>query len=171
MTRMIIVDIEARGATPFTGEMTEFAAVALNSNMTAIDKTFYGLLIESTPDPVNPAIPFIAPDAKRYSELSVMKDFEKWLLSFNERVVAVSDNNSFDLGTWIYPYFDRNGIKNPFGFSSRRIGDFAAGLSNDWRNANKWKRLRDTKHTHEPLQDALGNAEAVIKLIAMSKQR
>jgi hypothetical protein len=29
---------------------------------------------------------------------------------------------------------------------------------------HKWKRLRRTKHNHHPVHDALGNAEALIRL-------
>lgn len=169
MTICILVDVEARGTSPFSGEMTEFGAVALNKTMTAVQGTFHGKLIEAVPDRTNPAIPFIPPNAKRYNEKEVMEKFHKWLLSFGERVVAVSDNNSYDLGTWITPYFDRNGLENPFGHSSRRISDFAAGLKGDWNNTQKWKKLRVTKHTHHPVSDAMGNAESLISLIALSR--
>jgi hypothetical protein len=27
-----------------------------------------------------------------------------------------------------------------------------------------WKQLRDTKHTHNPVDDAKGNAEAILKM-------
>jgi hypothetical protein len=37
-----------------------------------------------------------------------------------------------------------------------------------WRlskRSQKWKRLRRTKHDHHPVHDALGNAEALIRLL------
>jgi hypothetical protein len=52
--------------------------------------------------------------------------------------------------------------RNPFGWSSRRIGDIYCGFKNDMY-AN-WKYLRDTKHTHNPVDDAKGNAEAILKM-------
>lgn len=53
---------------------------------------------------------------------------------------------------------------NPFGHSGRRIADFYAGLVGDFRSTQKWKRLRRTKHDHHPVHDALGNAEALIRI-------
>lgn len=168
MTNMILVDVEACGPSPYSGEMTEFGAVALNKTMTAIQSTFHGKLIDTVPDPENPAKPLIQPDSKRYNEKEVMLKFEKWLKSFGGRVVFVSDNNGYD-SQWVNYYFDKHGLENPFGHSSRRISDFAAGLSNNWTNTQKWKRLRVTNHDHNPLNDSLGNAEAVLSLIAMSR--
>jgi hypothetical protein len=57
-----------------------------------------------------------------------------------------------------------NNGHNPFGWSSRRIGDLYCGLVKDSRA--QWKYLRKTKHTHHPVDDAKGNAEA---LLAMQK--
>ena len=42
--------------------------------------------------------------------------------------------------------------------------DFYAGLVGDFRSTQKWKRLRRTKHDHHPVHDALGNAEALIRI-------
>ena len=55
--------------------------------------------------------------------------------------------------------------ENPFGHSGRRIADFYAGLVGDFRNTQRWKRLRRTKHDHHPVRDALGNAEALIRML------
>lgn len=38
-------------------------------------------------------------------------------------------------------------------------------LSGTLRRSPKWKRLRRTKHDHHPVHDALGNAEALIRLL------
>jgi hypothetical protein len=46
----------------------------------------------------------------------------------------------------------------------RRIADFYAGLVGDFRSTQRWKRLRRTKHDHHPVHDALGNAEALIRI-------
>lgn len=168
MTICILVDVEARGTSPVNGTMTEFGAVALNQAMTAVQGSFHGKLMEAVPDPSNPAIPLITPDCKRYDSRKIADDFVKWLKRFNDRVVFVSDNPAYDY-MWMAGFFDAHDMANPFGHSARRIGDFAAGLSSSWGNASKWKRLRDTAHTHHPVDDAMGNAEALIKLIAMTK--
>lgn len=35
----------------------------------------------------------------------------------------------------------------------------------DFRSTQKWKRLRRTRHDHNPVHDALGNAEALIRIL------
>lgn len=169
MTIFVLVDVEACGPSPMTGTMTEFGAVALNKSMTAVQGTFHGLLVEAEPDPENPAVPLIQPGAKRYSSTEVFTNFRKWLLGLDDRVVFVSDNPTYD-GMWIWCGFDAAGVENPFGHSGRRIADFAAGLERNWRQTQKWKKLRQTPHTHNPVDDSMGNAEALIALIASTKE-
>jgi hypothetical protein len=55
--------------------------------------------------------------------------------------------------------------ENPFGHSGRRIVDFYAGLVGDLRSTQKRKRLLRTKHDHHRVHDALGNAEALIRML------
>jgi hypothetical protein len=54
--------------------------------------------------------------------------------------------------------------KNPFGFSARRIGDLYAGMEKDFFGGSRWKKFRKTAHTHHPVDDALGNAEALLEI-------
>jgi hypothetical protein len=63
---------------------------------------------------------------------------------------------------WINYYFHTYLEKNPFGFSGRRIGDMFAGMNFD--TFVKWKHLRKTKHTHNPVDDAIGNAEVLLQM-------
>ena len=56
------------------------------------------------------------------------------------------------------------GNGNPFGHSARRIGDLFAGFSRDVTKGSAWKRLRKTKHTHHPVDDARGNVEALLAM-------
>ncbi|MFY9850484.1 MAG: hypothetical protein WAK83_23190 [Trebonia sp.] len=58
---------------------------------------------------------------------------------------------------------------NPFGHSGRRIGDFWAGLNRDWGDTQGWKRLRKTAHHHNPVNDAMGNAEAFEEILRLAK--
>jgi hypothetical protein len=88
--------------------------------------------------------------------------FREWLEP-RKPVVFVSDNPAYDF-QWINFYFWRYFGENPFGHSGRRIADFYAGLVGDFRNTQRWKRLRRTKHDHHPVHDALGNAEALIRI-------
>jgi len=58
-------------------------------------------------------------------------------------------------------------MKNPFGFSARRIGDLYAGMKQDMFKGSEWKRMRGTPHTHNALDDAMGNAQALLQMKEM----
>jgi len=95
---------------------------------------------------------------------TVMKTFADWLDQHSKgRPVFVSDNLAFDW-QFINYYFHRFVGRNPFGFSGRRIGDLYAGLVKDAHKATEWKKYRRTTHTHNPVDDARGNAEALARL-------
>lgn len=82
--------------------------------------------------------------------------------------VGCSEETFRQFREWLDPrnfYFWRYFGENPFGHSGRRIADFYAGLVGDFRSTQKWKRLRQTKHDHHPVHDALGNAEALLRLL------
>jgi len=107
-----------------------------------------------------------------YSSEGEMKKFAEWLnnnCSFKSRPIFWSDNLAFDW-QWINYYFHRYLGSNPFGHSGRRINDLYSGLVKDCRASNDWKRkYRITKHTHDPVDDARGNAEALKTIISMFK--
>lgn len=98
-----------------------------------------------------------------------MSEFYSWINKQNEkgRPILWSDNNQFD-GMFVDWYFHKFLGHNPFGYSSRRIGDLHCGLMRDFRA--RWKHLRRTKHTHNPVDDAMGNAEALLSIIEMMKE-
>jgi hypothetical protein len=52
--------------------------------------------------------------------------------------------------------------KNPFGFSSQNLGSLYKGIVKD--TSQNFKHLRKTKYTHHPVDDAKGNAEALLRL-------
>lgn len=85
-----------------------------------------------------------------------------WLhaLAGERRVVLWSDNPAFDWQYWNW-YCHRYLGDNPAGFSARRIGDMDAGRRGEPFNTNAWKTRRETAHTHNPVDDARGNAEAL----------
>jgi len=141
MNRLVIVDCEAPYgcASPATGDMTEFGAVHYETRA-----SFHGK------------------DCSR----ETMQFFDAWVRSVTPgRAIFVSDNNGYDW-QWINFYFDKYGISNPFGHSSRRIGDFYAGLKSHFFDQSSWKQMRVTKHDHNPVNDAMGNAEALHKIFA-----
>jgi len=49
---------------------------------------------------------------------------------------------------------------NPFGHSSTNLGSLYKGIKNDM--FTNFKHLRKTIHTHHPVDDAKGNAEALL---------
>lgn len=158
---LILVDCEASGVSPVNGTMTEFGAVHFTSR-----RTFHGRLFEDTPHPDNPAVPVVG---KRIAtDAAVAGEFKYWLGGLGGtrdiRLVLVSDNPAYDF-MWIAGLFDSAGMENPFGHSGRRISDFWAGLQRDWGNTQKWKRYRLTEHDHNPVHDALGNAEALARIL------
>lgn len=140
---LIFVDCEAPFGvgSPATGDMTEFGAVDFNKRV-----SFHG----------------------KDCSKKTFEDFAAWLLAIEERdqerLTFISDNPAYDW-QWINFYFHKHLGKNPFGFSARRIGDFYAGLVGDFRRSNKWKHLRVTEHDHNPVHDALGNAEAFERIL------
>ena len=140
--RLIFVDCEAPFGvgSPSTGDMTEFGAHDYSSG-----QEFYGV----------------------GHSREVFEEFDEWIakLPGEGRVTFISDNPAYDW-QWINYYFHKYLGRNPFGFSARRIGDFYAGLTGDFANANQWKKLRVTTHDHNPVHDARGNAEAFRRMLA-----
>ncbi len=159
---IFLVDIESDNSSPANGSMVCFGAVKYKS-----DQTFYG--------ETSPIITTYNPEALKISGFTreehekfpdpreTMKEFQEWVYqnSSNNRATLISDNNSFDM-MWITYYFDLYNLDNPFGFSSRRLGDLYCGIQKNFHVNREWKKkYRKTKHTHNPVDDAQGNAEAL----------
>ena len=160
----IMVDIESDGPIPGDYSMICFGAVVVGETF---ERTFYGEL--------KPVSDKFIPEALNVSGFTreqtlsfddpkvVMEKFEKWINNNSkDRPIFISDNNGFD---WMFIcwYFHHFLQKNPFGFSSMNLGSFYKGvIGNTFEN---FKHLRKTKHTHNPLDDAIGNAEAFLSII------
>ncbi|MCA9639111.1 MAG: exonuclease, partial [Myxococcales bacterium] len=96
---------------------------------------------------------------------AVMEEFAAWLDSISRgRVLFVSDNNGFDW-SFINWYFHHFLGTNPFGFSSQNLGSLYKGLVRD--TFQNFKHLRRTRHSHHPVDDARGNAEALLEMARM----
>ena len=170
MQNLIVVDVEADNPSPATGSMVCFGAVRVNN----LSDTFYGQTapITGTFNPEALAISgFSREEHNKFDHPTmVMTKFEEWLkrtTPSDQRPVFISDNPAFDW-QWINYYFDKCGYKNPFGFSARRIGDLYCGMLKDGKKNSEWKRkFRKTKHTHNPVDDAMGNAEAILAMREM----
>ena len=160
----IMVDIESDGPIPGDYSMISFGAVVVDEQL---DKTFYGKL--------RPITERFVPEALAVSGHSreetlgfddpkkVMMDFAEWLRKVSaNQPVFISDNNGFD---WMFIcwYFHHFLGSNPFGYSSQNLGSLYKGFVKDTRQ--NFKHLRRTKHTHNPVDDAIGNAEALLTMI------
>ena len=163
-----VVDVEADGPSPNTGSMVCFGIVKVADPTV----TFYG--------ETAPVHDFHVPEALAVSgftreehekfdspEIAMFRCI-KWLEENSEgSPVFISDNPAFDW-QWMNDYFHRFCGKNPFGFSARRIGDLYCGMVKHAGKNRDWKRkFRKTAHDHNPVNDAKGNAEALIAMKEM----
>jgi hypothetical protein len=159
----IMVDIESDGPIPGDYSMISFGAVLVNDQL---DQTFYGKL--------KPISHNFIPDALAVSghtreetlafddPKEVMTNFKTWIEGVSkDKPIFISDNNGFD---WMFIcwYFHHFISTNPFGFSSQNLGSLYKGIEKD--TFKTFKHLRQTKHTHNPVDDAKGNAEALLTM-------
>ncbi|AXG68799.1 hypothetical protein KORDIASMS9_01015 [Kordia sp. SMS9] len=159
----IMVDIESDGPIPGDYSMICFGAVLVDPSL---DRTFYGTLkpISEQFDPTALSISgFSREETLAFDNpKTVMSNFKTWIQENSKgRPIFISDNNGFD---WMFIcwYFHHFIGENPFGYSSRRLGDLYCGLEKD--TFAKWKHLRKTVHTHNPVDDAMGNAEVLLMM-------
>jgi hypothetical protein len=164
MSKLICVDCESDGGYMPEYSMVCFAAIVVEPSLT---KTFYGRM-RPISDKWNPQALAIS-GFSREEHLTfdepekVMKEFAEWL-KYNSKgaPIGISDNNGYDFGVCLNYYFHKFYGSNPFGWSSRRIGDLFSGAEhNMWY---KWKKHRITTHNHDPRMDCKGNAEALLYL-------
>lgn len=163
---LFVVDVESDGGLLGTHSMVCFGVVKVTPEL---DTTFYGKTRPISDIYVESALAVSGFSREEHlgfdDPAKVMADFDKWLYeNTKSRPILISDNNGYD-ASWINWYFLTYLGKNPFGWSSRRIGDLYCGMVKDmWAG---WKKLRTTKHTHHPVDDAMGNAEALLKMKEM----
>ncbi|UJR82418.1 exonuclease domain-containing protein [Sandaracinus amylolyticus] len=159
----VMVDIEADGPIPGDYSMIALGAVIVEPGL---ERTFYARL--------RPISERWIPDALKVSGFSreetltfddpteSMSRFSDWLArEGGNRIVFVSDNNGFDW-QFVNWYFHHFLGKNPFGHSSQNLGSLYKGLVKD--TFQSFKHLRRTEHTHHPVDDARGNAEALLRM-------
>lgn len=161
--KYISVDIEADGPIPGDYSMVCFGAVIIENGL---KRTFYGELKPISDKYIPEALAVSGFPREKTMEFDdpaeVMQKFADWLdENVNGRPMFISDNNGFDW-QFINWYFHHFIGRNPFGHSSMNLGSFAKGLFKDTRKNHK--RFRRTKHDHNPVNDAKGNAEALMTL-------
>lgn len=166
---LVVVDIESDGPIPHQYSMVCFGAVIVEPSL---GKTFYGQTKPISNNWIPEALAVSGFTRQQHEGFvepqQVMADFDTWLKTNSHgRPIFISDNPAFDW-QWINWYFHYYLGKNPFGFSARRIGDLYCGMKMDLGLNNEWKRLyRKTQHDHHPVNDAKGNAEALLAMKAM----
>jgi DNA polymerase III epsilon subunit-like protein len=173
-TTWFSVDIEADGPHPDKYSMLSIGVVRVDSELKT---TFYAELRPTTPSSVTEAMEVNGLDRyklEREGEFFhiAMTRLVEWLYTHSNgsRPVMVSDNPLFD-GQFINYYFWNAIGENPFGHSAKRIGDMWLGIQSLFEKLNlgklshkDWHELRKTPHTHNALDDAMGNAEAILEM-------
>lgn len=159
----IMVDVEADGPIPGDYSMISFGAVVVDEQL---DKTFYGKLRPISDRHIPGALAvsgFTREETLKFDDpAEVMEKFNRWVReNSKDKPMFISDNNGFD---WMFMcwYFHHFIEENPFGFSSTNLGSLYKGIIRD--TFKNFKHLRKTKHTHNPVDDAKGNAEALLEI-------
>jgi len=158
-----MVDVESDGPCPGRYSMVSFGAVLVEPSLA---ETFYGRL--------RPISEHFIPAALAVSGHSraetlgfpeprpVMQELARWISAVSTgRPMFISDNNGFDW-QFINWYFHEFVGQNPFGHSSTNLGSLYKGLIQD--TTKTFKHLRRTAHTHHPVDDARGNAQALLHM-------
>lgn len=159
----IMVDVESDGPIPGDYSMICFGAVVVEPSLA---RRYYGRLRPISESWIPQALAvsgFSREETLAFDEpAEIMKDFAAWLARESHGTpMFISDNNGFDW-QFINWYFHHFRGSNPFGFSSTNLGSLYKGLAGDM--FVNFKHLRRTKHTHNPVDDALGNAEALLTM-------
>ena len=158
-----MVDVEADGPNPGDYSMVCFGAVVVEPTLS---KTFYGQLRPVSSEWIPEALAvsgFTRVQTETFPEpAETMTDFGSWIVENSVgRPKFISDNNGFDW-QFINWYFHHFLGSNPFGYTSTNLGSLYKGVVKDMRK--NFKYLRKTKHTHNPVDDATGNAEALLHM-------
>lgn len=164
---IIVVDVEADGPVPGIFSMIEFGAVAIDHGAIVSKLTRHLKPIgERFQSEALKAIGVSREETLKYRDAEEgIKDLDFWLsetVKSPDRPIFFSDNNGFDwqfINYYMWTFLNRN----PFGFSSNNISNIYGGVTHRTRNYG-WKNYRVTKHTHGALDDAMGNAEALLTI-------
>lgn len=159
-----MADVETDGEIPGDFSMTELGIILVREPLETAP-TFYGRL-----KPISPRFNLEAlkvtgrtrEETMTFSDpMVVMLDCEEFIKKHNvgKRAFFISDNNGFDF-MFVSWYFYHFLGRSPFGHSSTNLGSLYKGMIKD--TFKNFKHLRQTKHTHNPVDDARGNAEALV---------
>lgn len=166
----IVGDVEADGPFPYRYSMVELGAVAVRGGV---------ILPKGFSEQIRPMTDFYDVDAlsaigrtrkdcetRGRDASSVMQEFKQWLHSVSEggssRLVFVADNAGFD---WQFVNFYMHYYlgSNPLGYSCLSLTSLYKGVAKSM--SASFKHLRQTKHDHTAINDARGNAEALVEIL------
>lgn len=158
-----MVDIETDGPIPADYSMVCFGSIVLDEQL---DKTFYAQLRPISDQWLAKSLRISGFSRQETFEFDdpkmVMGRFRDWIGSHSKnQPIFISDNNGFDW-QFINYYFHHFLGSNPFGHSSTNLGSLYKGLVKDM--SKNFKHLRKTGHSHNPVDDVRGNAEALLYL-------
>lgn len=159
----IMVDVEADGPIPSDYSMIALGAIIVEPTLS---KIFYAKIKPISDKWKSDALAisgFSREETLKFEDPKlVLERFEKWIETNSKgRPIFISDNNGFD---WMFVcwYFQHFLQRNPLGYSSQNLGSLYKGLMKDFKL--NFKHLRKTAHTHNPVDDTKGNAEALLIL-------
>lgn len=162
----IMVDVETDGPIPGDYSLISLGAVLVKPEL---DQTFFGQFKPITGQYIPEALAvsgYSRAETLEFPDPTVeMLRFKNWVTEVcGDRPIFISDNNGFD---WMFVcwYFHHFLGENPFGHSSQNLGSLYKGFAKD--SFVNFKHLRITPHTHHPVDDAKGNAEALLEMKKM----
>jgi hypothetical protein len=169
MGLLLSIDVEASGPCPLHGDMISFAAVVVED---ALDRSFHSGNMRPECEHYLPEA-YAAIGMTREQHLAAPRSirdgilrFADWLESLQEpkrHYLMLSDNPGFDFQWMNFELMNHIG-EQVLGHSARRIGDVWSGLRKRPHETLSWRRFRLTPHDHDPLNDAMGNAEAWLEM-------
>lgn len=161
-----MIDVEADGPIPGDYSMIALGCVIVEPGL---ERTFHGQLQPVSERWIPEALAvsgFSREDTLQFDEpAAVMEKFVAWVRAESSgRPMFIADNAGFDwqFVNWYCHHFTG---ENPFGHTSMHLGSLYKGMVKD--TFQNFRHLRRTRHTHHPVDDARGNAEA---LLAMKEQ-
>lgn len=164
---VFVVDIEADGPAPGLYSMVSIGVVKLDRGLKERFKADLAPISEKFDQEHLDGCHLTREQTLGFGDpAQAMRDLAAWVKRHHDpatKLEIVSDNPGFDWGFLNY-YMHLFLGENPLGHSARRLGDLCAGLHGQWSATSAWKSLIQTPHTHDALDDALGNAEALLAL-------
>jgi Exonuclease len=161
-----MVDVETDGPIPGIDDysMIEIGAVLVEPSL---GRTFHGRLRPISERWIPEALAVTGRTREETLAFPMaadtVREFAAWVAANNagKRAMFISDNNGFDylFASWYLYHFIGS---SPFGHSSTNLGSLYKGMIKD--TFKNFKHLRKTRHTHNPVDDAMGNAEALLHM-------